>query len=298
MKTRRPIPPKYMSPSPLLACEIPEKEKSRPGKKLPVNWRDHFGPTVSRTNRLRLELRGAGWPTVAGHITTAIRLAPANFAMAVGGGPVGVPSLQADAYQREMMVLCRKVEQLCRDTWPKAKRHPSLTDCYGVAVWINVVKITPKPRKTPAPAALKHGRLLLRHLPMIQQAWKDAAQIYKMEIDGREIVIDQRAFDNCHSVLSLIRQTEQCVQSFLKSCTLARQMPPNPAAFIANKVQETWRAVPGATVPRSNKPNSPLCHFVTRALALAGKHFTLDTVSEMLRGRQRRPRTRKSRKKQ
>ena len=209
--------------------------------------------------------------------------------MAVGRwNPVSMSSHQPDARQREVMNLCQKVEWLFRKMWPKAKRHPSVTACYSVAIRINIVKITPRLKKSAPPTALKHGRLLLQHLPTIQQPWEVASQMYKMDTDDGEIVVDQSGLDNCLAVLGTIKQTEQCVRAFLQACTPARQVTPNGAAFIADAVRRTWGSIPGAKVPRSARPDDPLCRFVTEAMALVGKNLSAATVSDMLRDRRQR----------
>ena len=150
------------------------------------------------------------------------------------------------------------------------------------------MKIAPKPKKAAPPTALKHGRLLLQHLPTIRQTWEAAARMCKMESDGYEIVIDQSTFDNCQSVLGVIEQTEQYVRAFLEACKHVRQPSPNGAAFIADAVKMTWQNVPGSKVPKSVGPNDPLCRFVTAAMALIGKNLSAATVSDMLRDRQQR----------
>ncbi|MGP0061759.1 MAG: hypothetical protein ACLPID_21030 [Beijerinckiaceae bacterium] len=71
-------------------------------------------------------------------------------------------------------------------------------------------------------------------------------------------------------------------------CAVVRQPPPNGPAFIAEAVKATWATVPGAKVPRSVGPDDPLCRFVTASIKLAGKHLSVATVSDMLRGRNRR----------
>jgi hypothetical protein len=207
---------------------------------------------------------------------------------------MGISSRQPDAHQREVMDLCRRVERLFREIWPKAKRHPNLTECYSVATRINIVKVARKPKKSAPPTALKHGRLLLQHLPTIRQSWEDAVQMHKMESDGREIIIDQRGFDRCNSVLGAIEQTEHCVRAFLEKCTPVRQQPPNGPAFIRDAVQKTWASVRGAKVPKSVGPNDPLCCFVTASMALIGKHLSPATVSDMLRDRQRRKKSKRA----
>ena len=194
-----------------------------------------------------------------------------------------------------MMDLCQRLERLFRETWPKAKHHPNVTACYGLATRINTVKVAPKPKKVARPMALKHGRLLLQHLPTLRQTWEAAAQMHKMEIDGREIVIGQSGLDNCVSALAVIKQTEQCVQAFLEACRVVQQPPPNGAAFIAAAVKATWESVRGAKVPKSVGPNDPLCRFVTASMTLAGKHLSAATVSDMLRGRHRRKKVQASR---
>jgi hypothetical protein len=202
----------------------------------------------------------------------------------------GARDLQAAAMVADSIFqLTKQVEQLFRDAWPKAKRYPDLAACYSVAVRINIVKITPKPKKPGPLAALKHARLLLRHLPTIRQKWESDAQMYKMESGGREIVIHQRSLDHCSAVLEKIDLTERCVRIFLDACTPAALARPNPARFIAEAVRGAWQRVRGgAKVPKLGEPHGPLCLFVTAAMRLTGKTLSPETVYEMLRARRRR----------
>src|SRR5262249_44897553 len=54
-----------------------------------------------KINLLPSPRRGAGWPTVAGHITTAVRLGPAPTL--TGGGAMGVVAAQAQKASRPLI---------------------------------------------------------------------------------------------------------------------------------------------------------------------------------------------------
>jgi hypothetical protein len=192
----------------------------------------------------------------------------------------------SDAHRTELSDLCCKVKSLFQKIWPRATRHPSLTECYGIAVRINIVAIVPPPKKPSPPTALKHGRLFLQHLPVIRQTWEALEESCKIESNGKKIVINQEYLNNCKAMLSMIDQTERCVQTFLEKCTTTQSLDQNAAIFIADAVQMAWQTVvDNDRVPKSVGFNDPLCQFVTQAMAWAGKSRSSHTVSGMLRQR-------------
>lgn len=215
-----------------------------------------------------------------------------NFSLPVTKRAVDRSYSQLDAQQRAVIALCPKLAGLFQEIWPRAKSHPSASECFGIATALYTVKAAQKPRKTSLPATIKHGRLFLRHLPAVRRDWEDAAQMFKLDVDGIETVQDQANFQNFSSVIDLIDHTERLVQSLLDTCTLPRPPSPNPATFIATKVQAAWRRVKGAKIPRSDGPDDPLCRFVTAAMGLIGKNLSPHSVSGLLRNR--RPKRKKS----
>jgi hypothetical protein len=205
-----------------------------------------------------------------------------------------------DAQQLAAIDLCPRLEKLFQVVWPKAKQYPTASDCLQIANKLYIVKKTPHPKKQ-SPPALKHGRLLLKHLPSIRNAWEASAQMHTVQAGDREFILDQLALDNCLSAIEIIENTEKDVTAFLKACAPPKQSTPNSAAFIGDAVRMTWHSVEGARVPKANGPRDPLCLFVTEAMTLIGKHLSRSTVSDMLRKRHRRqrksdrPRSKKSR---
>lgn len=198
----------------------------------------------------------------------------------------------------------QQIEKLFRHTWPKAKRYPDVHACYRVAVSLNVVRMARKPRQPAKLAAFKHARLLLRHLPAVRQRWEAAAaetRFIEIDSEGHEsemvIVAATLGHDKVFLGLDLIKQIERDVRAFLELAPL-RQPQPNAAAFIAERVKKAWASVEGTKPPLSVRPYDPLCCFVTAALAqFVGKHLSPATVSDILRGRERRPRRSKTPKK-
>ena len=199
------------------------------------------------------------------------------------------PPQGLDAQQRKAIDLCPKLENLFHVVWPKARIYPTAADCLHIANNLCVVKQAPNPKEVNV-TALKHGRLLLRHLPSLRSAWENSARLCTVRVGDREFVLDQLALDNCLSVLKIIEKTEQGVTAFLKACPPPQQYPPNSAAFIADAVEMTWHGVHGARVPKAKGPRDPLCHFVSEAMSLIGKPLSRSTVSDMLRDRHHRPR--------
>jgi hypothetical protein len=208
---------------------------------------------------------------------------------------------QSDEWTRARYAEAQQIEQLFREAWPRAKNHPGPTACYSLAISLGVVKLraarahTPKkPEKPEKLAAIKHARALLRDLAAVRRRWEAEAP----EVHAIELVPD--LVEHWRRGVDLIGQTEQHVQALLKWMTGGPQ-PPNAARFIAEKAQEAWRSMKGAKTPKSIKvgPDHPLCRFVTAALTrfVAGRDLSNNTVSDMLRGRERRRRESKRRRK-
>lgn len=193
---------------------------------------------------------------------------------------------------RDVVADAKQVQKLFQKAWPRAERYPDIGACYRVAGFINVVRVA-RPTSAPEiPVAFKYCRLLLRHLPALRQTVE--ADLHNLQ---RWNDIGYRAgglLEDSAALLDAIEQTERCVRALVEGWKPARPRPPNPATFIASKVQEAWAGIPGAKAIRSNSPSSPLCIFVRDALAMAGKHFALESVSDMLRERHRRERQRGS----
>jgi hypothetical protein len=195
-----------------------------------------------------------------------------------------------DAQQRAAIDLCPRLEKLFQVIWPKAKQYPTASECLHIANKLYIVKETRHPKKKQSSPALKHGRLLLQHLPSIRNALEASGRLYTVQAGEREFILDQLALDNCLSTIEIIEKLEQDVTAFLKACAPPKQSTPNSAAFIEDVVRMTWHSVEGARVPKANGPDDALCLFVTEALALIGKRQSRFTVSDKLRNRNDRQR--------
>jgi hypothetical protein len=213
----------------------------------------------------------------------------------VGGGVMAVSSRADRPRMRDVFADAEQIQKLFDKAWPRAARYPDIWACHRLAVSINVVRVAPHPAASENPIAIKYGRLLLRHLPVLRQNLK--AELHYLQT-WKDVGYPAGDLVNRTALLDTIERTEQCVGSLVEAWKPARPRLPNPATFIANKVQEEWAGVPDAKGTRSNAPNSPLCFFVREALGLAGKHFALETVSDMLRERHHRERPRTPKKNQ
>lgn len=181
----------------------------------------------------------------------------------------------------EMAQLCMKLQRLFRECWPNASRYPDLAACRDVAGAVDFAKTLIKvPRKWSPPVALKHARLLLRHLPSVRRQHEAEADAYQML--GLQAVVDRQL-----AILETIKQTGHWAQTFLKDCAPAPPIP-SPAFLIKERVQAAWANVAGGRVPKSVGPADPLCFFVASAMGLAGKPLSPETVSDLLRHRRRR----------
>ncbi len=197
-----------------------------------------------------------------------------------------------DKQQRRVIDLCQKLTPLFREVWPKAKHHPSASDCYRLATSLCIVKVdfekrARQPRPTP-PAALKHARALVRHLPILRRDWEAFAGRCRLEAEEREFYLDRNGYETSMLGLCAIERLAAAADDLLKLGAPPKPPARKPAAFIASAVRDTWRRIPTAKVPQSVGPNDPLCRFVAAALSLIDRHLSPSTISDELRNRRQR----------
>ena len=90
-------------------------------------------------------------------------------------------------------------------------------------------------------------------------------------------------------MLSRIDEVRRHMEALLPALSPKRDAKPDPIRKLAECAREAWAETNGGKFPRSLRPDDPLCQFLVKALAAAGRTLSPATMSEVLRGRRRKP---------
>ena len=202
---------------------------------------------------------------------------------------------------------CESVRKLFQTAWP-TRKPPDLQLCYRMATAIDVVR-SRRPRvnqDTKRRGSLlgatgeKYARLFVRHSEIAQRKFEEDLKERMRVVEVatcpqlQDWVRRTFAFDRDKSLLDEMSKVQGQVAALLGDCE-TKAVRPNPARFLADTLQATWRDCRDDKPPRSVNPDDPLCRFVHAALAEAGVKYGQPTVSDMLRGRAGRRRSGKKR---
>lgn len=197
------------------------------------------------------------------------------------------------AGQKPGEVSAEKVAALFREAWPN-RNPPDLCACSFVATRLNTVRRmgVKRPKSPPVLGkAAEPARAFLQHLP---DARKKLEAIYDIITDYASDSISIYLRPEFRDVIELIDKmltVERDVRALLDAPFPFADRRDAPS-FIADAAQKVWHRA-GAKVPHSASPKSPLCVFGKGALALIGCHYSAHSVSDLLRGRYNRPRSRR-----
>jgi hypothetical protein len=198
--------------------------------------------------------------------------------------------------------MSKTVWRLFHEAWPDRKRCPNFPACARVATAMAIVKSVDKRKGvkrlkplSPLGEAAEPARLVLKHLPAARNKLQplDIRQNYRPpdQLDPIDIEALRPEFREIIELIDRMAAAEREVYALL-----AISFPfidhRNAAWFIGREAREAWyctdETLPGWT-------SEPLCKFVTLTLAAIGRHYAEDSVREMLRNRDRRPRSGKRR---
>lgn len=187
------------------------------------------------------------------------------------------------------------VRQLFLDAWPN-RAPPDVLACAAVATSLGIVQAIPDRRmRRPAPVlgiAEKYARLFIKHLESDRERleerlahgeWDTVMRAHGSKILASLIGSDEHVRALLDGSAAVWEADSQLLQSKRA-----------PAMFVAKAAKEAWQRS-GALVPHSANSGDPLCIFVTAALAVCGFHHSTATVSDILRGRDERRRTGRTR---
>ncbi len=180
----------------------------------------------------------------------------------------------------------KELHGIFRDEWPEAERYPSHAELYPLAVRIGILKAIeakkgnrPKPVRRRKSELVKAGENFLAELAKIGP-WTDSGLPELVIFDRRDI--------------ALVEATRICIDLVLATFTTDQT---DPARYLEEGVVQAWAQARVDVSLTKTKEETPLCQAVTRALELAGIDRAAETVSEHLRGREKRQRSGSSRNK-
>lgn len=132
------------------------------------------------------------------------------------------------------------------------------------------------------PEVVRSGELFLRYLAAER---RQAEYWISLSSQGQPV---EHWFRKQQELLTQIDQTQHCIEALLPALwpehderDLVRQ--------VATVAKAAWEETNSGRPPRSTNPDDPLCRFVAVALAEIDQRISAAEVSEILRGRRRRP---------
>jgi hypothetical protein len=200
---------------------------------------------------------------------------------------------QNQKWWANVAVIRAKVQQILRDTWPDIpdRDYPTDIECQPLAQAIQILMATKGKRQQ------KH-----RKTPLQSAADKFLSELAKEYAELEDSVPEENR-QHYKDEFERIDRAKAAASVFLE-----RRTPLNPTSAIERHLIEAWSARftveyggrEGQRTERAVRRQPPrplgknrdgkLTEAVTKLLALAGVNYSLDSVSEMLRGIWTRPR--------
>jgi hypothetical protein len=131
--------------------------------------------------------------------------------------------------------------------------------------------------------AIKHGKLFLRYIEPERRMIEGMVMLASR---GRPF---GNWFEEYQTVLFQIDAARRHIEAVLPALSPKRDAKPDPIRRLASCAKEAWAETNGGRAPRSTNPDDPLCRFLVPALAEIGLAITPRAISDILRGRRRRP---------
>lgn len=204
--------------------------------------------------------------------------------------------------ENSVMDDCRLVQKLFKDAWPK--REPPLPQhCYSMALRFDVVRswqrqIIPvrhgdHPRQRDVHPLPKYSADLIAAANNFLRKMETAKLETETTLQEYGLLDPQAVkFVGANPFLIEMEAAKEHALKIIDFCTQPKRDPVN---FIADGALETWRNVLNEDRGASRKPGDPLCRFTQAALKACGINYTKNSVSDLLRGRENRPRSGKKR---
>jgi hypothetical protein len=159
---------------------------------------------------------------------------------------------------------------------------PTASGCATVAFYLLALRYTPQEHHQ-QPKTVRHGKLFLHHLLAERRRVEYWVALYSK---GEPV---ESWFRRDQELLKNIDQAQRSVEALLPALSPIRDVR-DPIRQIAAVAADAWKEANDGRAPRSTNPDDPLCKFVAAALEEIGQKLSPAAVSDVLRGRRRKPR--------
>jgi hypothetical protein len=191
----------------------------------------------------------------------------------------------ATIYEKELYADMKKLCQLFNETWPNRQILDS-AKFYGLATACQTL------RNKKSENRLSGGKTVTTPLETAAKKFCKELELELTRLESKDdIEREMMKYTGDAGFLELIRQAETLTREII-GCL--RVTNPNPAIYLLKEVQFLWPEG-SKKAPRPSKPDSPICKFITSALAICNINFSEKTVDGFLRGRADRHRSGKER---
>jgi len=193
------------------------------------------------------------------------------------------PDPQPDSWLEEIECLARQVHEWFRQATNRFEA-PSEGGCRAFAFYLMAFR-HPVEDKTPdtRKQAIKHGKLFLRY---IAPERRQIEAMVSLASRGRPF---GNWVDEYKETLSRIDEVRRHMEALLPALSPKRDAKPDPIRKLAECAREAWAEANNGNAPLSPNPDDPLCRFLVPALASTGSNLSPAGISEVLRGRRRKP---------
>jgi len=193
------------------------------------------------------------------------------------------PDPQLDSWLEEIECLARQVHEWFRQA-TKRFEAPSEGGCCTFAFYLMAFR---HPVEDKAPdtrkQTIKHGKLFLRY---IAPERRRIEAMVSLASRGRPF---GNWLEEYREMLFQIDEARRHIEALLPALSPDRDAKPDPIRKLASCALEAWAETNGGKAPHSPNADAPLCRFLASALAATSLNRSPATISEVLRGRRRKP---------
>jgi hypothetical protein len=188
---------------------------------------------------------------------------------------------------REVDRLTQQVDLWFRQATTRRLKLPSDRSCRMVAGLLMALRHNRVDDKKPGStggSAHRYGKLFLRHLTLERPKF-GAMDILASQDPG----LGEWFQEYQKEILFRIDETRRHIEALLPVLSPRRDAIWDPPRDLASAAQKAWADANDGRYPRSTNPDDPLCRFLVPALAEIGLVITPRAISDILRGRRRKP---------
>jgi len=188
--------------------------------------------------------------------------------------------------RKELDRLAQEVDLWFRQASRRLKA-PSDRSCRMIAGWLMMLRHNRVNDKKPAStksSAYRYGKLFLNHLTLLRPKF-GAMETFASQDPG----LGEWYQEYQKEILFRIDETRRGIEALLPVFSPRRDAIWDPPRDLASAARKAWADANDGRYPRSNNPKDPICLFLVPALTEIGLRLSPDAISDILRGRRRKP---------